>query len=462
MTLFYKTRNLYSRLVKIKIPTMKKLSWIWALVLLAVVACEPTEETPVAPDNPQDDVKKAIVSVMREWYFWNNQLPTPIDLTKYTTNAELLSDITFKPLDRFSYLTTREAFNNAFVGRNAGHGFGFAFSADEKLFISFVFAESPAGLDGWKRGWEITQINDKPIADYKTATGGYDFKLGGPDPGISNKFTFKLPDGTTTTRTNVKAEYQSNSVLDQRVILADTKKVGYWAYQSFKATAGLSPTRSTEVQTSMEFFQNQGVQELIIDLRYNGGGSVAVAEQICNYLIQASNTGKTMYTNKLNALKTSQNLTRNFTKIGTINLSRVIFLTSRSSASASELIINALEPYIQVVLIGDKTFGKPVGSFPLSSYNRTLETNNVEVVPITFALANAAGKAEYFDGFPANFSVGDSPQFPWGDERDLRLAAALQYIRTGNVSSRTIGTYYRPTWELIDAFKGLQQEFPVY
>jgi hypothetical protein len=169
-----------------------------------------------------------------------------------------------------------------------------------------------------------------------------------------------------------------------------------------------------------------------------------------------------MYTNKLNDLKSAQNTSRNFTKIGSINLSRVIFLTSRSSASASELIINALDPYMEVVLIGDNTFGKPVGSFPLSSYNRILQTNNVEVVPITFAIANSAGKAEYFDGFPANFKVGDSPQFPWGDARDLRLAAALQYISTGSVGNRTRDTYYRPTWEMIDAFKGLQQEFPAF
>jgi hypothetical protein len=169
-----------------------------------------------------------------------------------------------------------------------------------------------------------------------------------------------------------------------------------------------------------------------------------------------------MYTNQLNALKSTQNTSRNFSKIGTINLTRVIFLTSRSSASASELIINALDPYMDVVLIGDNTFGKPVGSFPLSSYNRILQTNNVEVVPITFAIANSAGKAEYFDGFPADFKVGDSPQFAWGDVKDLRLAAAIQYIRTGTVGNRMKDTYYKPNWEMIDAFKGLQQEFPVF
>ncbi len=439
---------------------MKKAFWIATTLWAGLVACEPKEST--EPIQTNEVVKNAIYSSMKEWYFWNQELPAKVDFSKSSSNDEFLSQITFKPLDRFSYLTTSEEFNNSFVGRNAGHGFGFAFDATEKLFLTFVFDESPAGKDGWKRGWEITQINGKPISEYETSSGGYDFKLGTTDPGVTNSFSFKLPDGSSTTRTNVKAEYQSNSVLLQDVFEVGSKKVGYWAYQSFKATAGLTPTRSAEVQSSMEYFQSKGIQELIIDLRYNGGGSVAVAEQICNYLIQASNTNKLMYTNKLNSLKTSQNSSKNFTKIGNLNLNRVIFITSRGSASASELIINSLDPYMDLVLIGDNTFGKPVGSFPLSRYNRTLVDNNVELVPITFATANAEGKAEYFDGFPANFSVGDSPQFGWGDKRDMRLAAALQFIENGSVNARIQQNFYRPKWEMIDAFKGLQQEFPAY
>ena len=187
-----------------------------------------------------------------------------------------------------------------------------------------------------------------------------------------------------------------------------------------------------------------------------------MAEQICNYLIQASNTGKLMYTNQLNQSKSNQNSSENFKKIGSLNLSRVVFITSRSSASASELIINILDPYLDVVLIGDNTYGKPVGSFPLSSTNRTLRNNDVELVPITFATANSAGKAEYFDGFAPQYYVGDSPQFSWGDTQDIRLAAALMYIREGGISARISNSYFKPKWELIDAFKGLQQEFPVF
>ncbi len=423
-------------------------------------ACDPKDD--LVPDPSGLAVKNAIFESMNEWYFWNEELPATVDYSKFSSNEELLDAILFKPLDRFSYLTTQEAFNNSFVGRNAGHGFGFAFTQEERLYISFVFDESPAGKDGWKRGWEITHINGKAVSEYQTPSGAYDFQLGGPDPGISNTFSFKLPDGSTTTRTNVKADYQSNSVLERTVYEAGGKKVGYWVYQSFKATAGISPTRSTEVDASMEYFQSQGIQDLIIDLRYNGGGSVAVAEQICNYLIQGANSGKLMYTNKLNQSKTSQNTSRSYYKIGNLNLDRVIFITSRGSASASELVINNLAPYLDLVLIGDNTYGKPVGSFPLSSYNRTLKIHNVELVPITFATANAAGKAEYFDGFAADFPVGDTPQFPWGDERDLRLAAALNFIQNGNVSGRMLDTYFQPKWEMIDAFRGLQQEFPAY
>lgn len=439
---------------------MNNSKWIFGLVIFFFWSCRDKDE--IVPDPQSDKVRGAIIESMEEWYFWNQELPAAVNTADYSSNEALLAAIIYKPLDRFSYLTTQEAFNNAFVGKNAGHGFGFAFDATEKLYLTFVYEESPAGLDGWQRGWEIIEINGKTIPSYKTSSGGYDFQLGTSDPGISNSFTFKLPDGTITSRTNVKAEYQSNSVLHQGVIDIASKKVGYWVYQSFKATAGESPTKSLEVDESIKFFEEAGIDELIVDLRYNGGGSVAVAEQINNYLIQASNSNKLMYTNKLNSLKTDLEKSVNFKKSGSLNLDKLIFITSRGTASASELVINSLDPYVDITLVGDKTFGKPVGSFPLSRYNKTLKDNNVELVPITFATANSEDKAEYFDGFPADFAVGDTPQFNWGDPNDLRLAAALNFIENGSVGGRLLNTFYRPTWEMIDQFHGLKQEFPVY
>ncbi|MEB2786939.1 S41 family peptidase [Algoriphagus persicinus] len=439
---------------------MNNSKWIYCMLILLIWSCEPKDE--IIPDPQSAQVRGAILESMEEWYYWNAEIPAGIKTTNYSTNQELLDALIFKPLDRFSYLTTQEAFNKAFVGKNAGHGFGFAFDATERLYLTFVYDESPSGKDGWKRGWEIIEINGMAISDYRNSSGGYDFQLGTSDPGITNSFAFKLPDGTNTTRTNVKEEYQSNSVLHQEIITFADKKVGYWVFQSFKATAGQSPTKSLEVDESMKFFEEAGIDELIIDLRYNGGGSVAVAEQINNYLIQASNSNKLMYTNKLNSLKTDIQKSVDFKKVGSLNLDKLIFITSRGTASASELVINSLAPYFDITLVGDNTYGKPVGSFPLSSYNETLKNNNVELVPITFATANSEGKAEYFDGFPADFAVGDTPQFNWGDPNDLRLAAALHVIENGSVSGRILNTFYRPKWEMIDQFKGLQQEFPAY
>jgi C-terminal processing protease CtpA/Prc len=437
---------------------------ILGLMLTAVIffpSCNPEEEE--VPLAVTDLVKKGIFDSMKEWYFWESELPQTLDLSKFASNQALLEELMFKPLDRWSYLTTKAQFEAAFTGQASGaHGFSFAFDQDEKLFVAFVFDEGPAGKDGWQRGWQIIQINNKPISDYKNSTGGYSFNLGANEVGVTNTFKFRLPDGTETTRTIQKGAFQTNSVLFKNVYEVGAKKVGHCVYQSFKATAGLSPTRSKEVEDLFNFFIAEGINELIIDLRYNGGGSVAVTEQILNYLVPASVNGRVMYTNKLNEKKTSNNKTVNFSKKGSLNLERIIFITSRGSASASELLVNCLDPYMDLVLIGDNTFGKPVGSFPLSSFNRNLSNNNVELVPITFAIANSEGKAEYFDGFPVNFAVGDDPARNWNDKEEKRLKAALEFIESGSVNARMRNTSFKPKWEMIDAFEGLMKEFPMY
>ncbi len=432
------------------------------LLLVSLGACNPEKENP-SPGTIENVVKSAILESMKDWYFWESEIPSSIDVSKYNSNEELLDALLFKPLDRFSYLTTRSAFDAAFTGQASGlHGFGYALDENENMFVSYVFDEAPAGKDGWKRGWQVIEINSKPVSSYKTATGGYNFQLGLNEIGVSNSFKFRLPDGTETSRTISKGQFQTNSVLHRNVISQGSKKIGHWVYQSFKATAGLTPTRSNEVEESFTYFQNQGINELIIDLRYNGGGSVAVTEQILNYIIPSGADGKVMYTNKHNGKKTSNNRSVNFKKNGNLNLERLIVITSRGSASASELLINSLEPFIDVVLIGDRTFGKPVGSFPLSGFNRNLSNNDVELVPITFATANADGNAEYFEGFPVDFAVGDNPARNWDDLEETRTKAALDFIENGAVNGRLINQFFRPSWEMIDSFKGLEQEFPMF
>ena len=433
------------------------------LSFVILTSCNKEVEEAQVIQNTEDRVKTAIYNSMKEWYFWNDKLPPSITLSNYSTNNDLLADIINKPIDRWSYLTTQEAFNRAFTGQNAGHGFGWGFDENEHLYIIFVYKEAPAGKDGWQRGWRVLEINNKPVSSYKKADGGYDFQIGPNTVGLVNSFKFQLPDGSEVSRTIDKQEYQSNSVLERSVIKTGSKNIGYWAYNSFRASPNVTPTSSIEVDETFNYFLANNIDELIIDLRYNGGGSVAVTAQILNYLVPNAANGRTMYVNTLNGQKTSQNSSTNFEKKGTLNLPRLFVITSRSSASASELLINCLEPYMDVTLVGANTYGKPVGSFPLSRYNRTLLDNNVELVPITFAIANANGKAEYFDGFPVDIMAADDPAKNWGDPTERRLKTTLDYILTGSPigpSGRIMN--FQPKWEMIDSFHGLQKEFPAY
>ena len=117
---------------------------------------------------------------------------------------------------------------------------------------------------------------------------------------------------------------------------------------------------------------------------------------------------------------------------------------------------------MEVVLIGERTYGKPVGSFPLSSFNETLEQSDIELVPITFSIANASGEAEYYDGFPVDIPASDDPSINWGGLEDKKLSSALSYILYGNLNPNTRIRPREDRWQMIDNFSGLQQEFPVY
>ncbi|GEO20585.1 S41 family peptidase [Cyclobacterium qasimii] len=428
------------------------------IVFFSTTSCERnTDESPQDPNL----VKNAILESMQEWYYWNDKLPSVVNVNSYGSNDELLYNLMYVELDRWSYLTTKEDFDDAFTGQNIGHGFGFGLNEDDELFVSFVYDDSPAGKDGWQRGWQIIEVNGKPIATYRV-DGGYNFNLGENVPGISNTFTFKLPDGSTTSRTNIKSDYQANSVLHKEIIEEGNKKIGYWVYNSFKATANLTPTKSLEVEETLNYFESENINELILDLRYNGGGSVDVAEQIMNALVPAEANGKLMYTNAFNTDKDELNEASNFEKLNNIDLTKLVVLTSRGSASSSELVINCLRPYMEVILIGETTYGKPVGSFPLSSFNQTLDQNNVELVPITFAIANASGEAEYYDGFPVDIEASDDPSVNWGDLEDDKLSSAISYILYGSLNSTSRLKPSKQQWQMIDGFTGLQKEFPVY
>ena len=213
------------------------------------------------------------------------------------------------------------------------------------------------------------------------------------------------------------------------IYTAGTKKAGYLVFNSF---LGDTTQIYNDFNRVFNRFAQEGVNEVIIDLRYNGGGYVTVQEKLANYLINAAYTGQVMMTEKFNDKNTRYNNTTRFKKLGSLNLSRIFFIVSSSTASASELLINNLKPYMDVRLVGpSKTHGKPVGYFPIA-------VGEWYVFPVSFRTVNKNGEGNYFSGFTRTNSAADGIDKDWGDRNETSLATILNGFSSG--AFRTSGS----------------------
>lgn len=449
---------------------MKNLIWLWVVLWFGVTACG-TTEVPAGAELSADDLaalkkyeealandtlKRAILDVMKETYFWNNSIPLTFDATKFKTATDVLEALKFKPNDEFSELLPSSIFESRIIqGKATGSGITVAHDERKKLYVAYVLLGSPAALAGVKRGWEVLKINKTLIPE------NYNLKLAnasleGFPPGGKFNINFQVAENEFVSKSIESVEYKVKAVLldkldKKNVFTVDSTgkekdkkvKVGYWVYQNFIATEGLLPKRSAEVQESMEYFQTEGIQELIIDLRYSFGGEVEVVERLCNYIVPAEHNGKLMYTLKNNSKQTKYDRSVPFGKAGSLALNKVIILTSKQTKGPAEFIMNVMEPYLRVVQIGESTSGMPVGLDRIGTTgNSNFSKFNVELLAVKYILTNSTGITNYWDGFPKSFpttptkkagyayvSATDNPRLNWGDPKDPLLAAAIKYIK---------------------------------
>ena len=240
--------------------------------------------------------------------------------------------------------------------------------------------------------------------------------------------------------TVTKVELQTNPILADTIISWSGKKVGYLAYSQFLTSFDDS------LRAIFGRFKTAGVNELVLDFRYNGGGYVVSSDLITNLTVKnaAARVGnlmnKKVYNKTYSAYlaKTYSDSSAFLTKfksepnnLGT--LSRVFVLTAGNTASASELVINNLLPFMDVILIGENTYGKNVGSFTITDPNKRWDYG---LQPITFLTENADKKSNYgtVDGFTPNYKLADNvlPYKALGNPAETYLSKALSII--GNVA----------------------------
>jgi C-terminal processing protease CtpA/Prc len=425
-----------------------------------------TSTTTNTTTSPNAAANSWVYDQLKEWYLWSDKLPSKdkTNLTLVTGKDGEAADITkhyfysllndYPNTDRFSWIRENVADLTASLS-GISTSFGFSRSAvyldntqtNVVFFISNVILGSPAEKAGLKRGDIIltingTQINgtnfSSLIANNETATFGLgEFKNGA-----------YVLSGKTITAT--KGVVQNNPIQFSKIIEKGNKKIGYLVYTQFLETY------DEQLKQVFGQFKTAGVNELVLDLRTNGGGRISSADLISSLVVKNLNINNVIHQDEWNAtIKAKYPSVATPTKFtnqaNNLNLTRLVVLTSNSTASASELVINSLRPYMEVVIVGQNTYGKNVGSITLKD-----ETNPARwswgMQPIVLRTVNSKGESAYGTktGFSPDYLVSDNiyPFKPWGDESETLLKKALEVITgvvipaeaSANRSFRTMST----------------------
>ncbi len=396
----------------------------------------PTPTTSVDPEA----LKDSTLALSKDIYLWSSQIPASFNARSFADPEAIMQAIHpysvepgfSQPVDRWSFAMKKDEWDrqsagmsNLFseAGVSAGDfGLSVFFRADGDLRVRMVEPKSPAGLAGIKRSWRITAINGGTNITSSNATN----IVNDVYYAKQTSFRFVKPDATEITLTLNAAHYTDKPVYMDTVYTIGSQKAGYLVYNSF---LGNQSQVSTEFQRVFNRFASEQVTDVVIDLRYNGGGYVSLAEQLANYLAPASANGGLMMKQLYNAANTQNNTTSYFNKRGTLNLPDVYFIVSKSSASASELLINTLKPYMDVKIIGPTaTHGKPVGFFPIP-------VGDWYIFPVSFRTTNKNGEGNYFNGIAVNAQIADGLDKDWGDVTESCLASALRNISGAGYSS---------------------------
>lgn len=502
---------------------MNKSKWIRSAIAAALIisagfsACKKSDAD-VDPDVPGTEeptsteranlTKDSIFYYAKEVYLWNESLPTyeTFNPRSFTAETDLLSyekelfqitrygqnPETQKPYEqnsgnsstpKYSYisdLNDRNPVASVFTKGSVdtdGNGFdlGFysfsAFGTDNnyRLYVKAVYPGSPAAKAGLTRGAEITSIEGTRIgSNFNSEVDLINSLIYDTPPSAILKGVKK--DGSAFDLTIERASYNSSPVYKSKVFEVNGKKVGYIHLGRFSKMTNAEGNNPTDANLDPVFaeFAKEGLTDLIVDLRYNGGGYVSTAEHLINLIAPSTATGvmyKEVYNKTLQNINRSTSIlkyqpltdadgnlrydannkmltyanvdystagnTASFKKAGALTgIRNVVFIVTGNTASASELTINALKPYVNVKLVGQTTYGKPVGFFPVTIENR------YDVYFSMFETLNSRDEGGYYAGMKPDISSDtDDAKRDFDDASENYVARALEVLAPGSATS---------------------------
>lgn len=382
------------------------------------------------------DRQNWVLGQINEFYLFPSLIDNTANPAAFTTVQDyidaLVAPARAQSRDRFfTYITSIEE-ENALIrsGSSAGFGIRLAYdTANNRVFVLEAFENAPAFAQGIDRGTELLQIEGQNVAEIMAAGGpqAVSEALGPSDPGVTRSLRIRDVAGTVRDVSVSKADYSLDPISDRygvQVIDDGGKKVGYVNLRTF-----IVDSAGPQLRDAFQRFRDEGITEVIMDFRYNGGGLVSVAELLGD-LMGAGNTGQVFSKTTFRPSLASNNETVLFrSQPQAIAATKIAFIGRGGTASASELVANSFIPYLgqNTALIGSNTFGKPVGQI---ARDRDVCDDRLRVV--AFQSENANNQGEYFTGlasvFPRTCSAGDDIFTSLGDPREASVATALDFL----------------------------------
>jgi len=231
------------------------------LFLFLTVTLFPSCKKDNTPEvNDIQIVNSNIYDLMKDVYLWYDHLPA-VDPGSYSTPEALMDELRYATYDKWSAVISKTEYNQYFEeGQMIGHGFLIGLDQNDNLRIAFVYRGTEAYNKGVRRGWIIQTVNGSAANSSNIFT-----LLGDAKKGLANNIGFLDNSGTQVALTLTKEEVAITPVLDYRVLEAHSKKIGYMVFQDFIDTADV------ELDEAFSLFTSEGIDELVVDLRYNGG-----------------------------------------------------------------------------------------------------------------------------------------------------------------------------------------------
>lgn len=396
---------------------------------------------------------------MRDYYLFYDQVPT-LRLSDYDTAEQLITDLRVSP-DRFSYVGDA-ALNEAFFeeGKDFGYGWRLRRRDDNSLAVALVEPESPLATAGVIRGDTLVSIDGVDVASIVSSEQADELFGTGTD---TRFVTLELSDATGDLREVdvTRGQYNVKAVLENTVVDTGNARVGYLSFLTFIETA------REELAEAFANLASDNIDELVIDLRFNGGGRIDVANELASRVIgnggENRNFLRYQFNDKYQSVVSEDSLREPFKALdNSLDLARVYVLTTPSTCSASELVINGLSPYVDVITVGDTSCGKPYGTsgrYLASNCNKVMHAVEVEFV-------NDSGVGDYAAGLPATCAASDEYREALGDPTESLLFAALQHVSTGSCTA-TLATNASTVWRASAANAALnpvnphRSEFPL-